>query len=239
MLFSSSKSTLVEADRALPGRAERPFAVGQTHAVLGTPLFGPWPDGYEVVSFGLGCFWGAERKFWQVPGVYSTSVGYQGGFTPNATYDEVCSGRTGHTEAVQVVYDPAKVTLRGPAQGLLDDPRPDAGLPPGERRRHAVPLGRLLDHRRAARGLRGLQGHLPGRPRRYGFDPITTDDARWPRVLLRRGLPPAVPLQEPARLRLPLLHRGAVPGGRLTTHVGRRGSKIIFCPAVGSGRRRS
>ena len=95
MLFSSRKSTLVEADQAIPGRAVRPFAVGPTHAALGTPLFGPWPDGYEVAYFGLGCFWGAERKFWQVPGVYSTAVGYQGGFTANATYDEVCTGRTG------------------------------------------------------------------------------------------------------------------------------------------------
>ena len=127
MLFSSRKSTLVEADQAIPGRAVRPFAVGTTHAVLGTPLFGPWPDGLEVAYFGLGCFWGAERKFWQVPGVYSTAVGYQGGFTANATYDEVCTGRTGHTEAVQVVYDPAKVsfddllkvfwTIHDPTQG--------------------------------------------------------------------------------------------------------------------------
>lgn len=128
MLFSSSKSRLVDADQALPGRAVRPFDLSTTHAVLHTPLFGPWPEGYGVAYFGLGCFWGAERKFWQVPGVYSTAVGYQGGYTPNATYDEVCTGRTGHTEAVQVVYDPSQVsyadllkvfwTIHDPTQGF-------------------------------------------------------------------------------------------------------------------------
>lgn len=127
MLFGSRKSTLVSADEALPGRSTRPFTVGATHAVLGTPLFGPWPEGYEVAYFGLGCFWGAERRFWQVQGVYSTAVGYQGGHTPHATYSEVCTGRTGHTEAVQVVYDPQKVsfadllkvfwTIHDPTQG--------------------------------------------------------------------------------------------------------------------------
>jgi peptide-methionine (S)-S-oxide reductase len=84
--------------------------VGERHAVLGTSLTPPYPDGLEIAIFGLGCFWGAERTFWQTPGVYSTSVGYAGGHTPNPTYEEVCSGRTGHTEAVQVVFDPTKVS---------------------------------------------------------------------------------------------------------------------------------
>lgn len=109
MLFSKIKRELPTADDALPGRDTRPFPVPATHEVLGTPLEGPWPAGLEVAYFGLGCFWGAEEEFWQTPGVWSTAVGYQGGVTPNPTYDEVCSGRTGHTEAVQVVYDPAKV----------------------------------------------------------------------------------------------------------------------------------
>ena len=103
------KLDLPTPDEALPGRAE-PLRVPEQHTVLGTALTGPWPDGLEVAYFGLGCFWGAERVFWQAPGVYSTAVGYQGGHTPNPTYDETCSGLTGHTEAVQVVYDPTKTS---------------------------------------------------------------------------------------------------------------------------------
>jgi peptide-methionine (S)-S-oxide reductase len=110
MGFLRRPSSSPSADEALPGRPARSFAIGDRHAVLGTPLLPPYPDGLETAVFGLGCFWGAERKFWELPGVYSTAVGYAGGHTPNPTYDEVCSGRTGHTEAVQVVFDRAKVS---------------------------------------------------------------------------------------------------------------------------------
>ncbi len=94
------------ADQALPGR-DVPIPVPERHLVKGTPLSPPFPDGMETAIFAMGCFWGAERKFWTVPGVYTTAVGYAGGMTPNPTYDEVCSGRTGHTEVVLVVHDPA------------------------------------------------------------------------------------------------------------------------------------
>jgi peptide-methionine (S)-S-oxide reductase len=110
MLFGRHKTTMIDKNDALPGRAARPYADGNTHAVLGTPIEGPYPAGLEIAYFGLGCFWGAEKAFWQLPGVYSTAAGYTGGFTENPTYEEVCSARTGHTEAVQVVYDPAKIS---------------------------------------------------------------------------------------------------------------------------------
>lgn len=109
MLFSRFKNQLPTPEEALEGRPERAFAVPDRHTVLGNPLLGPYPDGLEIADFGLGCFWGAERKFWQTEGVWTTLVGYQGGHTPNPTYEEVCSGHTGHTEAVRVVYDPSVV----------------------------------------------------------------------------------------------------------------------------------
>ncbi len=110
MLFESAKTRLPDPAHALPGRPEPAYAVPERHAVLGTPLAGPWPDGYEVAIFGLGCFWGAERLFWRLPGVHSTAAAYAGGTTPHPTYEEVCTGLTGHAEVVQVVYDPAKIS---------------------------------------------------------------------------------------------------------------------------------
>jgi len=99
------KTTMVGADDALRGR-EKTMPVAARHAVLGTPLQPPVPEGFERAIFGMGCFWGAERVFWQAPGIYTTAVGYAGGFTPNPTYQEVCGGRTGHTEVVLAVFDP-------------------------------------------------------------------------------------------------------------------------------------
>jgi peptide-methionine (S)-S-oxide reductase len=107
MLFSRTKLELPTPERALPGRDSYPFAVPETHFVNGHRIIPPFPEGLRTAVFGLGCFWGAERQFWQRPGVWSTAVGYAGGITPHPTYEEVCSGLTGHTEAVLAVYDPA------------------------------------------------------------------------------------------------------------------------------------
>jgi peptide-methionine (S)-S-oxide reductase len=108
-IFGFRKTKMVAPEEALPGR-DTPLEVPERHAVLGTALTPPYPEGSEVAEFALGCFWGEERTFWQVPGVITTAVGYEGGFTPNPTYEEVCTGRTGHAETVRVVFDPAKVS---------------------------------------------------------------------------------------------------------------------------------
>jgi peptide-methionine (S)-S-oxide reductase len=109
MFFTRSKTNLVSPEDALPGR-DQPLPVRGVHAVNGNQIVPPFPAGMQTAVFGLGCFWGAERIFWQTPGVYSTAVGYAGGFTHNPTYEEVCSARTGHTEAVLVVFDPAVIS---------------------------------------------------------------------------------------------------------------------------------
>jgi peptide-methionine (S)-S-oxide reductase len=131
MWFSSrSKLELPTAEAALPGRSTR-IPVPARHFVLGTPLEPPYPAGLEVVILGMGCFWGAERMFWKQDGVYTTEVGYVGGITPNPTYEEVCSGRTGHTEAVRVVFDPAKVTLGALLRVFWEGHDPTQGMRQG------------------------------------------------------------------------------------------------------------
>ncbi|HEY0989242.1 MAG TPA: peptide-methionine (S)-S-oxide reductase MsrA, partial [Kofleriaceae bacterium] len=109
MFFSSKKLRMPRAEEALPGR-QTALRVGERHFVNGHKIIPPFPEGMQRAVFGMGCFWGAERKFWQTPGVWATAVGYAGGTTPNPTYEEVCSGLTGHTEVVLVVYDPREVS---------------------------------------------------------------------------------------------------------------------------------
>jgi len=131
-VFNRHKTEIVNPDQALPGRPERPFRLADRHLVLDAPLVTDTvPDGLEVAIFGLGCFWGAEEIYWQLPGVWSTSVGYAGGSTPNPSYDEVCSGRTGHTEAVRIVYDPAVVPFATLVKTFFEVHDPTQGMRQG------------------------------------------------------------------------------------------------------------
>src|SRR5512132_2381209 len=131
MLFSREKARMITPDRALKGRDHRLYDVPDRHEVLGTPLEPPFPDGIETAVFALGCFWGAERLYWRLPGVYTTAVGYAGGFTPNPTYDEACSGSTGHTEAVLVAYDPKKIAFETLLKTFFEEHDPTQGMRQG------------------------------------------------------------------------------------------------------------
>src|SRR5262245_19419272 len=130
LVIGSKDTTLPTPETALPGRSE-PLATAETHFVNRRPLNGPYPEGMETAVFGLGCFWGAERAFWKILGVYVTAVGYAGGVTPNPTYREVCSGRTGHNEVVLVVYDPTLVTFEKLVKAFFESHDPTQGMRQG------------------------------------------------------------------------------------------------------------
>ena len=176
-LFGRNKATMVDSDEALAGRARPAFAVPERHAVLGTPLRPPFPEGSSTAVFGLGCFWGAERVFWKIDGVYTTAVGYAGGFTPNPTYGEVCGGRTGHTEAVLVVFDPETISYRELLAVFWE------GHDPTQRMRQGNDVGTQYrsaiyyaddEQRRAAEETRAAYEEALGSA---GFGPITTEIA--------------------------------------------------------------
>jgi len=130
MLRFGNKTDMVDPTRALPGR-DQPLPVPARHAVLDAPLEPPFPEGFETAVFGMGCFWGAERIFWQAPGVYTTAVGYAGGYTPNPTYEEVCSARTGHAEVVLVVFDPAQTSYNDLLKLFWENHDPTQGMRQG------------------------------------------------------------------------------------------------------------
>lgn len=175
MLFARKAATLPTPQEALPGRQLPAFSVGERHAVLGTPIAGEVPAGMAEAFFGMGCFWGAERRFWQMPGVYSTAVGYQGGITPNPTYDETCTGMTGHTEAVRVVYDPAVVSYADLLKVFWETHDPTQGFRQGNdlgsQYRSAI-YWTSEEQRDAAEASRAIyQGALT----KVGLDAITTE----------------------------------------------------------------
>ncbi|MQY06064.1 peptide-methionine (S)-S-oxide reductase MsrA [Actinomadura macrotermitis] len=178
-MFGFAKTQMVAPDEALPGRAE-PMPVPPRHAVLGTPLAPPYPDGTEIAEFALGCFWGAERKFWETPGVYSTSAGYEGGYTPNPTYEEVCGGRTGHTETVRVVYDPAKVAYTDLLRVFWESHDPTQGMRQGNdvgtQYRSAIFYHSPAQRAEAEASRDAYQQVLKG----AGYGPITTQLAEAP-----------------------------------------------------------
>jgi peptide-methionine (S)-S-oxide reductase len=131
MLFARKKAEMPTAETALPGRST-PLPTAEEHFIFGRPLKGPYPEGTERAMFGMGCFWGVERKFWQLPeGIWITAVGYAGGLTPNATYDEVCTGRTGHNEVVLVVYDPGKISYQDLLKTFWEGHNPTQGMRQG------------------------------------------------------------------------------------------------------------
>ena len=175
MFLQRKKTQMPDSSAALPGREEPAFDIVDRHAVLGNPLKTPFPEGYEVAVFGLGCFWGAERLFWQLDGVYTTSVGYAGGFTPNPTYEEVCSGATGHAEVVQVVFDPTKLSYGELLRVFFEEHNPTQGMRQGNdvgtQYRSAIYYTTDDQKRIAEEALQGYDESL----RANGFDPVTTE----------------------------------------------------------------
>ena len=131
--FGTEKSRMISPDQALPGRSD-PIPTATTHAISGRPLQAPVPEGMEDAMFGMGCFWGVERIFWQVPGVWLTMVGYAGGFTPNPSYQEVCTGKTGHNEVVRVIFDPAQISYEALLQRFWEGHDPTQGMRQGNDR---------------------------------------------------------------------------------------------------------
>jgi peptide-methionine (S)-S-oxide reductase len=172
--FGSHATRMVEAGRALPGRAEA-MPVPERHTVLGSRLAPPYPDGTEVAEFALGCFWGEEQKFWLTPGVVSTSVGYEGGYTPNPTYEEVCTGLTGHAETVRVVFDPARVSYATLLKVFWESHDPTQGMRQGNdigTQYRSVIFYHALEQQAAAEEAKAA---YEKRLAEAGYGPVTTE----------------------------------------------------------------
>ncbi len=185
-IFGTQKTRMTSAEDALPGRADA-MSVPAAHEVLGTPLQPPYPEGSEIAEFALGCFWGAEKTFWNTKGVISTSVGYEGGFTPNPTYEEVCSGRTGHAEAVRVVYDPKLTSYSDLLKVFWESHDPTQGMRQGNdigsQYRSAI-FWRTPEQKAAAEAsLAAYQRQLT----QAGYGTITTEIRQAPEFYFAEG----------------------------------------------------
>jgi peptide-methionine (S)-S-oxide reductase len=173
-MFGLRKPQMPTPEEALPGR-DTPMPVAAVHTVLGTPLTGPFPDGLRTAVFGLGCFWGAERKFWEVPGVHTTAVGYAGGLTPNPTYQEVCSGRTGHNEVVLVVYDPALTSYEDLLKVFWESHDPTQGMRQGNDVGTQYRSGIYVFDEEQRRQAEASKAAYDAVLQAKHFDPITTE----------------------------------------------------------------
>ena len=210
MLGAKKKTLMPTPEQALPGRREA-MPVPERHHVNGNRIVPPFPEGSELALFGLGCFWGAEKAFWKIPGVYSTSVGYAGGHTPNADYEEVCTGLTGHNEVVRVVFDPKKIGYADLLRVFWESHDPTQGMRQGNDVGTQYRSG-IYVHSPEQRKLgRGLARRLPAHADEVGLRRHHHRDRRRAGVLLRRGLSPAVPGEEPVGVLRARRHRRGVP----------------------------
>ena len=174
-MFGFSKSSMITPDKALPGHATRPFTVGDAHAVLGSSLTGPWPDTSVSIYLAMGCFWGAEEIYWRMPGVVSTSVGYMGGFSPNPTYEEVCSGQTAHTEVVRVVFDAGKTTTAALVRLFFELHDPTQGMRQGNDVGTQYRSALYWNTAEQAADIMPIKSGYDAALQARGFSPITTE----------------------------------------------------------------
>jgi peptide-methionine (S)-S-oxide reductase len=174
MFWKEKKSQMPSPAEALPGRSQR-MPVAAKHAVLGSSMTPPWPDGMQSAMFGMGCFWGAERKFWQAPGVHSTAAGYTAGFTPNPTYEEVCSGMTGHAEVVRVVFDPSVILYDELLRIFWENHDPTQGMRQGNDLGTQYRSGIYCFGEAQRRAAEASRESFQVRLREAGFGAITTE----------------------------------------------------------------
>ena len=173
--LSAHKTKMPSPEDALPGRDAPPFPIPERHAVLGTPLQPPFPEGIETAYFAMGCFWGAERLFWNLDGVYTTAVGYQNGMTPNPTYEEVCSAGTGHAEAVLVAFDPQKISYCDLLRTFFEEHDPTQGMRQGNDVGTQYRSGIYYSNDEQRAMAEGVRDAYDADVRAAGMEPVTTE----------------------------------------------------------------